>query len=138
MNGTIHYLNTDMDLASPEDLTGLAEAFKAKGIFPLHVTQGEDGLWYARFEAGENYDQPETSIAAMLTVVESLNEPLRAIWSRCTRREFNMGYDCGSEPWAFEQGLSNALLGRMAALGASLRLTLYPDRVESAEPGRRP
>ncbi len=44
------------------------------------------------------------------------------------RREFNIGYDCGAEPWAFNQGLSAHLLGRMATAGASLRVTIYPDR----------
>jgi hypothetical protein len=69
----------------------------------------------------------------MLAIVESLNEPIRSLWDRCTRREFNIGYDCGAEPWAFNQGLSTALLGRLAAAGASLRITLYPDRDGDAE-----
>ena len=52
---------------------------------------------------------------------------------QCTTREFNLGYDCGAEPWAFNQGLSSELLGRIAAVGASLRLTIYPDREESVQ-----
>ena len=43
-------------------------------------------------------------------------------------REFNIGYDCGEEPWAFNQGLSAETLRRVAAVKASLRWTLYPDR----------
>jgi hypothetical protein len=62
----------------------------------------------------------------MIAVVESLAESLRAVWAGCTLREFNIGYDCGDRPWAFEQGLSTGLLGRIAAVGASLRITLYP------------
>lgn len=34
-----------------------------------------------------------------------------------------------------EQGLSSELLGRIAALGASLRLTLYAERKDSAQLG---
>jgi len=72
----------------------------------------------------------------MMVVIESLGEPLRTVWSGYSRREFNIGYDCGSKPWAFNQGLSSQLLGRMAAVGASLRITLYPPaREKSAEPG---
>jgi hypothetical protein len=128
VDGVISYLNTDLDLTSLDDLTVLARAFEAGGIFPLHVTRGEDGLWYATFEVLDQYTEPEPSIAAMLAVVESLEPPLRSIWTGCSLREFNIGYDCGLQPWAFNQGLSAELLGRIAAAGASLRVTLYPDR----------
>lgn len=128
MDGVIQYLNTDLDLISADDLTALAAAFEAARITPLDVWRGEDGLWYARFETDEQHTEPEPNIAAMLAVVESLASPLRSIWAGCTLREFNIGYDCGLEPWAFNQGLSAELLGRMAAAGASVRVTLYPDR----------
>jgi hypothetical protein len=135
MDGKIEYLNTDLDLASAVELTCLAEALKDKALFPLHVTKAGDGLWYAKFETETNYDEPEKTINEMITAIEALEEPLKAIWFRCSQREFNIGYNCGTEPWAFEQGLTSELLGRIAALGASLRFTLYPDREGSAQPG---
>jgi hypothetical protein len=128
MDNTICYLNTDLDLASAEDLTALAAAFEAGGVPPLHLTDGADGLWLATFETNTQFAEPEPNIAAMLAIIESLARPLRSVWDGCTRREFNIGYDCGAEPWAFNQGLPAELLGRMAAAGASLRVTLYPDR----------
>lgn len=137
MDGTICYLNTDLDLTSCDDLTALTAVFEARGVFPLHVTRGEDGLWYATFETEDQHAEPEPNIAAMVAVVESLGEPHRAVWLGCTRREFNIGYDCGTRPWAFHQGLSSELLGRMAAVGASLRFTLYPDR-EHGMPNQTP
>ncbi len=127
MDGKISYLNTDLDLRSPADLTALAAIFKERGVGPLHVTCGEDGLWYATFETSNLNSEPERDIAVMIAAIESLEEPHRSIWFGCSLREFNIGYDCGPEPWAFNQGISCALLGRMAAVGASLRLTLYPD-----------
>ena len=130
---TICYLNTDLDLTSAEDLTALAAAFEGRGVLPLHVTHGADALWYATFETSVQFAEPEPNIGAMLVIVESLARPLRSMWDGCTRREFNIGYDCGDEPWAFTQGLPADLLGRMAAVGASLRVTLYPDR-EPAPP----
>ena len=72
--------------------------------------------------------EPELNIAALVAVVESLDEQHLSLWRGCTQREFNIGYDCGAEPWAFNQGLSSELLGRMADIGTSLRITLYPDR----------
>jgi hypothetical protein len=131
MDNKICYLNTDLDLTSANDLTALSVAFEASGVRPLHVTQAEDGFWYATFETDEQFTEPEPNIAAMLAVVESLAESLRLVWDGCSRRQCNIGYDCGAEPWEFNQGLSTELLGRMAAVGASLRVTLYPDRESS-------
>jgi hypothetical protein len=128
LNGTTRYRNTDLDLTSPGDLTALAGAFQTSGVPPLHVTRGDDGFWYASFETYEPYTEPESNIAAILVIVDALPGPLRFLWNGCTRREFNIGYDCGDEPRAFQQGLSAELLGRMAAAGASLRVTLYSDR----------
>ncbi len=135
LDGVIAYLNTDLDLTSRDDLTALAAAFEAGGVRPVHVTQGEDGLWYAMFETAERHSEPEPNIAATLAVIESLAAPLRSVWAGCTRREFNIGYDCGLGPWAFNQALSAELLGRIAAADASLRVTLYPDR-EQGEPSQ--
>lgn len=131
MDGIINYLNTDLDVTSASDLTSLAATFEAGGVSPLHVTRGDDGLWRAVFETDNQYTDPETTISEMLAVVESLCPSRQSIWSGCSQREFNVGYDCGTEPWAFNQGLSTELLGRMAAVGASLRITLYPDRVHA-------
>jgi len=130
MNRITGYLNTDLDLVSVDDLTALAAALEAGGLFPLHVMRDDGGLWHASFETEEQHTEPEPNITAILAVVESLDAPLRSAWAGCARREFNIGYDCGLEPWAFNQGLSAKLLGRMAAVGASLRVTLYSDSEE--------
>jgi hypothetical protein len=128
MNGKICYLNTDHDLVSAENLTSLAAAMKANGVTPLHVTCGDDGLWRTTLETDIGYTEAEPNIVAMVNAIERLQKPLRAKWGRCTLREFNIGYDCGYEPWAFHQGLSSDTLSRIAAIGASLRITLYPER----------
>jgi hypothetical protein len=127
-DGVIQYINTDLDLTSREDLTALASTFEAGGVFPLQVWRDKDGMWCACFETSHTHTEPDSNIAAMLAVVDSLPPPLRSVWAGCSRREFNIGYDCGLEPWAFNQGLSVNVIGRMAAAGASLRVTLYPDR----------
>ncbi len=136
MDGKIHYLNTDLDLIGPVDLTPLAEALSARGMFALDEPwQGDDGHWYRRFEISGDVDpdEPEQTIRVMLDAIEAVLAPegdARAaeLWRACTLREFNIGYDCGAEPWAFYQGLSNETLRRLAACGGTLRWTLYPDR----------
>ena len=130
----IHYLNTDLDLTSAEDLTPFSAILEACGFFLVKV-RCHDGLWTAVFEAGQQYEEAGKSIEEMVATLESLQEPWRSVFLRCTTREFNIGYECGPEPWAFNQGLSNKLLGRMSSLGASLRVTLYPNREPAGEQG---
>ncbi len=122
----IEYLNTDLDLVATDDLTMLAADLEVQGVHPLHVNRCEDGLWYATFETDETYEQPEPNIAMMLAIIESLGESHSRTWWTCTVREFNIGYKCGSEPWAFNQEISGQTLRRMADVGAALRITLYP------------
>lgn len=136
MNNTITYLNTDLCLISNRDLSELAEHFGTHDVcnmFPIKPE--EDGLWYVSFETSSNYresqgddGEPELDITLMLTAVESLPTRLRSIWDNCSQREFNIGYDCSEKPWAFNQGLSNEVLRRLAVVGGTLRWTIYPDR----------
>lgn len=130
VDGVITYLNTDLDLVSTDDLTELAEVFKSQGVYPLHVTHGGDGLWYSVFEASLDQHEPESHISKMLSVIEQLSPELRMAWEKCSLRVFDLGYDCGLRPWAYNQGLSTALLARIAAAGATLRITIYPETRE--------
>lgn len=126
MNHGIGYLNTDLDVTANEDLHELAAALESAGIFPLHVTRHQSGDWSATFEVASDPQHPETDILVMLAAIESLTETQRSTWLSCKQREFNIGYDCGDEPWAFNQGLSHELLRRVVSAGISLRWTLYP------------
>lgn len=126
MKRETHYLNTDLDLVAEHDLAALAAALSSRGVFPLHVDQRDDRMWYSTLETEEQFTEPEPNIVAFLSVIESFDGQTRELWSACTSREFNIGYDCGDEPWAFNHQLTPATLARMAALGISLRITLYP------------
>lgn len=122
---TIRYVNTDLDLVAAFDLEPLALALDARGVWPLSVTRGQDGLWYALFQARNSYGVSETTIAAMLDAVESLSDNDRDSWTRCNLREFVIGYDCVVEPCAYTDRFSSHTLARIAATGASLRIGLH-------------
>jgi hypothetical protein len=127
----IRYLNTDLDLVSPQDLTPLVAAFKSAGVYTLHCDQDSTtGNWHGTFESetSHNSPEPEIDLAVLLAAIESLSPPLRDQWLACTLKEFNIGYDCGDDPWAFNNGLSAQTLHRLAAAQVSLRITLYPPR----------
>jgi hypothetical protein len=128
----IRYINTDLDLVASVPLDDLVASLESLGVFPLHVTLGDDGLWYCTLETENDHNEPEPNIAAMLSAIESLPAGAMKIWNDCAKREFNIGYDCGDEPWAFNQGLSNETLRRMAECGSTFRVTLYPFRPDES------
>lgn len=136
MDGMITYLTTDLDIVSKHSLDELATAFTLHGVPPRDVTKGANGLIYATINARSSHLEPEQDIAEMLAVVESLDASLREIWSECSIREFNIGFDCGKTPWGFNQPLSADLVLRIAAAGASLRVTIYPEEPPTSEPPR--
>lgn len=128
MNATpqIQYLNTDLDLICDLDPATLVAELESRNLY-VHVTPGDDGLFYVLCE-DSNDTEPEPNIVRLLDSIEALSAPARDLWDRCAKREFNIGYDCGDEPWSFNQRISNNVLRRMADSGASFRITLYPHR----------
>ena len=106
MTSKIRYLNTDLELISETDVSPLVDVFESSGVGLLHLTRG-DNSWHASLETAQQYDDPETTIAQMLTVMESLDDSLRAIWYGCTQREFDIGYEGGQAPRSFKQTLSS-------------------------------
>ncbi|HVJ82352.1 MAG TPA: hypothetical protein VNC50_14885 [Planctomycetia bacterium] len=119
------YVNTDLVLESAAALEEVAAAFEAAGLWKMAIVPGDDGIWHASFESEAHYTDPEAHFAALLSAIESLPPELRTVWDGCRRREFNLDFECGDEPFAFIQNLSPELLPRLAAARASLSITLY-------------
>lgn len=129
MKNEIRYINTDLDLWASTDLTPLANALTHTGrLVPLYVGPLSNGTWSARFETADPFEGPDQNINAMLTLVDALDDESRSLWPACSSREFNIGYDCGDEPWGFNQKLSAATIARLAAAGAAVVVTIYPLR----------
>jgi hypothetical protein len=120
------YLTADLDLVASCDLAPLADALALRGMFALHVSQREDRAWIATFETDEEFAAPDQNIAAMLAAIEGLDEASRSVWASCNVREFNIGYECGDGPRCFSQHIATATLAKVAAAGATVRITLYP------------
>ncbi|HKR25466.1 MAG TPA: hypothetical protein VJS15_09420 [Allosphingosinicella sp.] len=120
------YLNTDLELVSKDDLTALATYLKDRKWSALHAGRRPDGTWLGVFEAPHgDQEAPEPTISTMLALLSALPEPLQKEWRSCSKRDFNIGYQAGTDR-RLEQALPNDLLKQIAALGASISITLYP------------
>jgi hypothetical protein len=119
----IHYLNTDLVLICEGDAGDLLADLRARELYVLVDSGG--GRTYLNC-SGFNHEEPEPDVVRFLDAIDALSGKAREQWGRCSQREFNIGYDCGDEPWSFNQGLSNQVLRRVADCGGTLRITLYP------------
>lgn len=116
------FLNVDLDLA-----TGDPAPLRA-GLRGLFVLRDEPG--HLSFEVDGPSPSIEATLAALCAAVEGLGGEARASWDRCTARDFNVGLESGvAGPGggrAFEGRISAETLARIAALGATLSVTVYP------------
>lgn len=133
MRRATRYLNTDLDLVAKRDLRPLARALRRLGLHALYCGKREDGCWFAVLETDEQFDTPAPNVDAMLGAIEALDAKARALWSSCEAREFHLGFECGDEPRPFSLALPAATLERAAAVGASVRITLYPAAENASE-----
>lgn len=142
MGAAIEYINTDLVLASCEDLQAFADAMKARDAFALYAEAEADGGSTARFEAGGELCvrgpgrdcTPDGHIGWLLDAVESLPTELRQVWERCDQRVFDLGFACGGRPFGFEQAVSHHVLERVVAHRAALLITIYPVAVPRVQP----
>ena len=69
----IRYLNTDLDLVASVPLDDLAALLESLGVFPLHVTHGDDGLWYSTLDTENDHNEAESNIAGFGRLTLSAN-----------------------------------------------------------------
>lgn len=127
------YLNTDLDVVSAGSPRALERQLAKLNMIALR-SERQDGLWYSIFETDGCQASPSATITVMLDALESLTGAALECWRMARSRDFNIGYDCGSQPWGFTSRLPAGLLKRVAAVNANVVVTLYPADVGPKAP----
>lgn len=127
----IHYINTDLELESPEDLTPIVDEF-GEDAFNLYNGEGR-GHYLATFESNQNSGSPDSVIQFFCCLVEAFEPEERKIWDRCYSRTFDIGYEGGIHQQSYTDEIRPETLSMVAAINASIRITVYPMASESDE-----
>ena len=127
--GKIRFINVDLDISSPKSLGPLTKALQKKRIVNLRRPDDADDTT-ASYELVMSLSSANETISRMLDVLEQLKGEAKEAWLGATRREFDIGYDCGTEPWAFNEAIDPDVIRRIALIGAGLRITLYPEKID--------
>lgn len=129
----VRYINTDLLLTAPFDLTSLAAVLAPENIPDapvscLHVGYSDNMGYQASFEAFDLdgiHGTPEQSITVLLSAIEQLPETLQSMWRACSKKTFDIGYSSGVTPRHITSSLSLHTLARMQSLGIDVSITIY-------------
>ncbi|GAA6154137.1 hypothetical protein [Pseudoteredinibacter isoporae] len=127
----IYYINTDLELESPEDLTPIVNEF-GESVFNLYNGEGR-GHYLATFESNHNSGSPDAVIQFLCGLVESFEPEERRLWDQCYSRIFDIGYEGGTHRQSYTDEIRPETLSKIAALNASIRITVYPMDTDSSE-----
>ena len=129
----------------------MLEAFSGTEVVAFDYRESKRGFSIA-FEyngAGAGTDA-DAQIDELCNMVEHLQEQARRIWDGCYRKTFNLGYEIdtaerqrpavGEQPAGgiecFRSELKPETVGRIAKLGASVLLSIYPAQPPAHEDER--
>ncbi|MEO8669769.1 MAG: hypothetical protein ABI411_00565 [Tahibacter sp.] len=107
----------------------LADYFGDK-VFILHCGERAGGYHLCAEPMDGTSLSPNSVVCAehFLSLLEKLPPDLQRLWWSCTDRAFDYGFDGGLEEPPISITLDTVRLQRMAALGVSVRVTVYPFR----------
>ena len=124
MSKDCKFLNVDLELRSPADLTPLVEALKPACLVLAHIP-GDTNI--ANLEVDVDFESatPDDYIMGFCDLIEHLPERARVIWNS-SERIFDVGLESGNSSERLKFGIQPGTIDRVARLGASIAVTLYP------------
>ena len=120
----IQYLNVDLDLESENDISQIVGAF---GEYVIVLHHGKlHNYHHASFETTNEMLTADEAINYFCGLVEALPHDVRVIWDSCHKRVLDIGHESGTSPSNFRSELKPTTLQRVAAIGATIIITIYP------------
>lgn len=118
---TTHFLNIDLDIESNTDISLLVDELSVHlSKLSCHECQG---IYRASFEPHQH--DIENIINEYVSAITSLSANGVNLWEGCSKREFNIGFQSGSHPKAYETAISQEVLKKILSVNGQLSITLY-------------
>ncbi|NQX84213.1 MAG: hypothetical protein HRS57_03375 [Mycoplasmataceae bacterium] len=118
----IHFLNIDLEIESFIDISPIIEEWGER----ICVFRNEkvDGIFYGSFET--SCSGVEGIIDEYVSLVNGLSQSSRDIWEKAQKRDFDFGYESGTDPNNFHSRIESESVQKLASLGGSIVITIYP------------
>lgn len=118
----ITFLNIDLDIESNEDISSIVSEWGER--ISVHRHEEIDGIFYGSFETC--CSGVEEIIDEYFSLINGLSTDARGVWDRALKRDFDFGYESGSMPNNFHSRVSEASVKKLATVGGSVVITIYP------------
>ena len=118
------YLNVDLEIEGPRPLCHVLQEFSGWGIDCLGCVETERGH-FANFEVTALPSDPNSVVSEFCDVIEGFREDAEATWGGAHHRTFDVGFDNDGSAGCSRFELKADTVRRVAALGASLGITIY-------------
>lgn len=114
-----------LDVRTSRDPSPLIHALRAADVHVVSRSpQRSEGMWFVTFERSLVGLTLEATAGALLDGIEALTGEAREIWYVSALRELHLGFEIGTAPRVFSEGLTSEILSRAAAAGMSMRITI--------------
>jgi hypothetical protein len=121
----ISFLNVDLVIESSEKLQPLVDEF-AENFSVMFNGEWENGLNRLSLGLSDSYQKTANEIVlGFCFLIENLSSKAKLIWDKCHSKKFDIGFESGSIG-RIETEISAKAVRRMAKLGASILITIYP------------
>ena len=125
------FIGVELEIESPRPLGYIFDALSGAGVVSFDYRESRRGFSVS-FEcarAGMSSD-PDIQIAKFCDLFVGCNDQAKAVWNSAYRKTFNLAYRIEESTECFRSELQPATLARIAELGASVMLTIYPSGSE--------
>lgn len=123
------FLNVDLDVAAPCDLTPLMKALDRR-LLVLHSNLSPRRSFIVA-ELVKDPKSADDAIVAIARKLSSLRGEARRLWAKCTCRSFNIGYESPSRRPELVDAISGRALDAVSRVGGTVAITVYPHSDES-------
>ena len=145
------FVSVQLEIESPRPLGYVLEAFSGTEVVAFDFRESKRGFSVAFEYTGTGAsNDPDAQIAVFCNVIENLKQHPRAIWDGAYRKTFNLGYEIDTAEShrrdhgeraavgieCFRSELKPETVGRIAKLGASVLLSIYPAQPPDPEDER--
>ncbi len=123
----IDFLNVDLEIESKNDLQIIVNELGKDCSLSIY-DKNESGNNSAVFShrAAFNDYSINVIISLFCDSIENLSPKARDVWNSCRIRKFDAGFESGNFPENFQSEIRADIIKRVAALGASIAITIYP------------
>ncbi len=127
----IRFLNVDLEIEASEDLQPLIDDL-GEDVSVLHHGDNGSGFNFVSFEVKPSGARDiDGIIAEFCYFIENLSSDTKMIWDKSHSKKFDAGFQSGDFPRSYKTEIRGDTMQRIAKIGASIVVTIYPEPNEN-------